>query len=282
MGMYDFGSGTELLEGIAPAELHRRQTAERNNGRLAMIAIMGLMVQDGLFPGNPIANLKTTGWWGNPAVDMWVNDIPICHIAGCALPRERKAGLTAMRAQAGGGSGPPEVEMSVAVPFLAYPKVLRGWVGGEKGFDPLGVTDALPVYLVREAELKHGRICMLATVGWIATDLGMRFPGEKFAAIANSVNAHDQCVKAGYMTQMLGAIGTLELFSLWLIFEGWEGKAQRDAGDYFLGKKWMPKEPEKEKDLRMKEIENGRLAMFAFSGIVTQAVVTGKSWPFIG
>ena len=46
--------------------------------------------------------------------------------------------------------------------------MLKGWVGGEKGFDPLGVTDALPVYWVREAELKHGRICMLATVGWIA------------------------------------------------------------------------------------------------------------------
>jgi hypothetical protein len=27
------------------------------------------------------------------------------------------------------------------------------------------------------------------------------------------------------------------LKGLWLIFEGWEGKAQRDAGDYFLGKK---------------------------------------------
>ena len=49
-----------------------------------------------------------------------------------------------------------------------YPQVLKGWVGEEKGFDPLGVTDALPVYWVREAELKHGRICMLATVGWIA------------------------------------------------------------------------------------------------------------------
>ncbi|CAE8679264.1 unnamed protein product [Polarella glacialis] len=285
MGLSDFGQGTELLEGIDDAELHRKQTAERNNGRLAMVAIMGLLVQDYLFPGNPIANMKTTGWWG-PSVDYFVHDIAVCQIAGCALPRERRdAGLTAMRATAsanvGASSTKPVTEMSVAVPFLAYPKVLRGWVGGEKGFDPLGVTDALPVYLVREAELKHGRICMLATVGWIATDLGMRFPGEKFAAIANSVNAHDQCVQAGYMTPFLGAIGTFELYSLWLIFEGWEGKAQRDAGDYFLGKKFLPADPEKNASMRMKEIENGRLAMFAFSGIVTQAVVTGKTWPFM-
>ena len=46
-----------------------------------------------------------------------------------------------------------------------HSQVLKGWVGEEKGFDPLGVTDALPVYWVREAELKHGRVCMLATVG---------------------------------------------------------------------------------------------------------------------
>ena len=53
--------------------------------------------------------------------------------------------------------------------------MLKGWVGEEKGFDPLGVTDALPVYWVREAELKHGRLCMLATVG----TLGPRKFGTK-------------------------------------------------------------------------------------------------------
>lgn len=45
MGPNDFGLGTELLDGIDDAELERRMTVERNNGRLAMVAIMGLMVQ---------------------------------------------------------------------------------------------------------------------------------------------------------------------------------------------------------------------------------------------
>ena len=36
--------------------------------------------------------------------------------------------------------------------FPNFHQVLKGWVGEEKGFDPLGVTDALPVYWVREAE----------------------------------------------------------------------------------------------------------------------------------
>lgn len=45
LGPWDFGLGTELLDGIDAEELERKQTAERNNGRLAMIAIMGMMVQ---------------------------------------------------------------------------------------------------------------------------------------------------------------------------------------------------------------------------------------------
>ena len=116
-----------------------------------------------------------------------------------------------------------------------------GW-GGEKGFDPLGVTDALPVYWVREAELKHGRVCMLATVGWIATDLGARFPGEKFQSVANSVEAHDKMVEAGYMLPFLGAIGIFELFSLWLFFQSWPigDGINREAGGYWLGKQFLP------------------------------------------
>ena len=44
-----------------------------------------------------------------------------------------------------------------------------------------------------------------------------------------------------------------------------------DAGDYFFGKKFLPKEPAKEREMRLKELENGRLAMVAFGGICTQA-----------
>eukprot|EP00972_Heterocapsa_arctica_P019262 2842659-Heterocapsa_arctica.AAC.1 len=43
---------------------------------------------------------------------------------------------------------------------------------------------------------------MLATVGWIATDLGMRVPGKPFAN-ASTLEAHDAMVKFGSMPQML-------------------------------------------------------------------------------
>ena len=45
------------------------------------------------------------------------------------------------------------------------------------------------------------------------------------------------------MAPFLGAIGTFELYSLWLFFQGWEMNINRDAGDFFLGKQFLPKEP---------------------------------------
>ena len=38
---------------------------------------------------------------------------------------------------------------------------------------------------------------MLATLGWVAVDLGVRFPGETFAAIPNSLAAHTAAVSNG-------------------------------------------------------------------------------------
>lgn len=78
LGRFDFGLGTELLEGISAEELERKQTAERNNGRLAMAAIIGLMWQDGTFGASPIATIATDGLWG-PGLDRFVQYIPQCN-----------------------------------------------------------------------------------------------------------------------------------------------------------------------------------------------------------
>ena len=39
-------------------------------------------------------------------------------------------------------------------------------------------------------------------------------------------------------------------------------------------------DPKKKEEMQMKELANGRLAMFAFGGAVTQAVLTGNSFPW--
>merc|ERR1719499_871296 len=176
--------------------------------------------------------LKTDGFWG-PPVDVFIKDIPICAGGSfCATkPASSRISRTALRA---------EGKMSPAVPFLKYPEVLEGWVGGEKGFDPLGCTDALPVYLVREAELKHGRVCMLATLGWIATDLGARFPAEMYQKVS-TIDAHDAMVENYVMQPFLCTIGILEAYSFWLAKNGYQESigdvgVVREAGDFFLGK----------------------------------------------
>ena len=47
---------------------------------------------------------------------------------------------------------------------------------GDVGFDPLGISELIDVRWLREAELKHGRVCMLAATGMIVQDVA-KFPG---------------------------------------------------------------------------------------------------------
>jgi|ERR1712216_470315 len=51
-----------------------------------------------------------------------------------------------------------------------------GTWAGDVGFDPLGISDLIDVRWLREAELKHGRVCMLAATGMIVQDVAT-FPG---------------------------------------------------------------------------------------------------------
>merc|ERR1712187_1053715 len=262
----------------------------------AMMAIMGMMVQDGLFSKTPVQMLNTEGWWG-PTVDRFVKYTGINEYSyGLLAVRQpsRRQGLTAMRAEGEVKTTTrgwrqtllgEEPKMSAAIPFLEHPYQLDGWVGGEKGFDPLGVTDALPVYFVREAELKHCRVCMLATLGWIATDLGLRFPAEIYQNVS-TIDAHDVMVEKQVMQPFLCSIAVFEAYGFWLAKNGYQESVGddgvvREPGDFFIGKQFLPKDPEKNAEMRLKELENGRLAMLAFSGICTASVYLGKPWPFL-
>jgi len=73
---------------------------------------------------------------------------------------------------------------SASVPFLSQPKNLDGSMAGDVGFDPLGMSTYIDLKWLREAELKHGRICMLATTGILVQEV-VRLPGEQFSAKVN-------------------------------------------------------------------------------------------------
>ena len=61
----------------------------------------------------------------------------------------------------------------------------------------------------------------------------------------------------------------------------YEGSGRAPGDFYFDPLKLSEGKPQKVKDdLAMKELANGRLAMIAFGGMITTAVLTGKEFPF--
>jgi len=163
---------------------------------------------------------------------------------------------------------------SEAMPFLPAPTKLEGMIG-YKGFDPLGLSEWVPVDWLRESELKHGRVCMLATLGYVATDMGFVLPGETHAV--SSLAAHDLQVSAGSMTQLGIWLACIECIGFLAILEMLDGSG-RKPGDF--GFDPLQIGGAKDESMQLKELENGRLAMIAFAGIVTQSALTGKGFPY--
>ncbi|KAL7580760.1 hypothetical protein ACA910_001042 [Epithemia clementina (nom. ined.)] len=148
-------------------------------------------------------------------------------------------------------------------------------------FDPLALSTTYEPFLpfFRESELRHGRTAMLAVVGMIVPDF-VRIPGEaySFEAVPNTVDAHNALISSS-MTQLLLWI------SLWDTVVTCPAvaatmKGEREPG-YYAWTTWKPQDADSYKYQVDSELLNGRLAMMACGGIFTQAVLTGKGFPFI-
>jgi light-harvesting complex I chlorophyll a/b binding protein 1 len=171
-------------------------------------------------------------------------------------------------------------DKSPAIPFLPYPQNLKGYVGDDIGFDPLRISDYFPMDYLREAELKHSRICMLAITGYIAVDLG--FIVHPYGAGLSSAAAHNVMVENGVMGNALVFIGLFEIVSYLGVAEMLQGSG-RDPGDFGFGTWYLEgKTADQAKLLRYQEIKNGRLAMMAFGGVVTQSVLFDADFPYLG
>merc|ERR1719270_1469872 len=173
--------GWKVLTSSDPEEKTKKLAAEIANGRLAMMAIIGMFFQDGL----------TGSAWGD-----WSNytDSPLRAF---------------------------ESELGVQAPF---------------GFwDPLGYTkdgDEEVFKRRRTSEIKHGRISMLATMGYITPEITGKFPGYlsytaklKFADVPNGLSAISKMPAAGWL-QILA-------YAAWCESSSLSGEVDENApGDY--------------------------------------------------
>jgi light-harvesting complex I chlorophyll a/b binding protein 1 len=201
-----------------------------------------------------------------------------------------------------------KTERSKAIPFLPRPINLDGSLVGDKGFDPFYLSSipkdfsgfiqppsweekGIPtLYWMREAELKHGRVAMLAWFGWLATDgafgAALRFPGSIYSvdSIPTAYEAHNVLVAQGSMTFMLLAAGFIEVCSGAVLVQVAKGESDREAGDFKLDPLQFLKGKSKDEvdTWKLKELENGRLAMLAFGGVATQAALGAgtQSFPY--
>lgn len=176
----------------------------------------------------------------------------------------------------------PTYVASESLPFLEKPPNLEGYVG-DFGFDPFRFSDFIPMDFLREAELKHGRMCQLAVVGFAAVDLGFHiYPMPEAYEGLTSVTAHDALVKYGAMGQLLLWISVAEAISSVAVIQMLNGSG-REPGDFGLDPVGFlaGKSKAEVDEMKLKEITHCRLAMFAFSGMVTQAVLTQGPFPYV-
>jgi len=136
-------------------------------------------------------------------------------------------------------------------------------------FDPLGFCkkgDADTFFQLRTAEIKHGRVAMMGALGAVVQHY-VKFPGfEKVSSGLNAVN------------EAPGSYGTIALFLVAGILETavWTESKDKEPGNFGdpmglakIGDGYTV-------DMRNRELNNGRAAMFAVMGIIAAEVLTGK------
>jgi len=178
----------------------------------------------------------------------------------------------------------PLVQQRAAVQHSAVQMAIEnmpGKYGTGEVFDPLGLSNKFDIKWLREAEIKHGRICMLATLGYVSVDLGLKLPNHDWS----SFEAHDKSLGpfGGAMGQILLFLSLLEIFTAVPATNYMMNGGDREPGDFgFDPLGYLDGvSPEAKLDMQTKELKNGRLAMLAISGMVTQAGIGHTAFPYV-
>merc|ERR1719420_1511602 len=168
-----------------------------------------------------------------------------------------------------------------------------GQTGPMGFFDPLGLSTDLPqgkILFYREAELKHGRVCMLASLGFLVGEnfhplFGGNIDVPSYVAFqATPLQVFWPAVAIAVALPEFRSIqsfnaptsedGTYKDADTWTIQDG---RVPGDLGYDPLGLK--PKDPMEFLAMQNKELNNGRLAMIGIAGMIAQELVSGqKIW----
>mmetsp|Transcript_44746 Transcript_44746/g.50170 ORF Transcript_44746/g.50170 Transcript_44746/m.50170 type:complete len:239 (-) Transcript_44746:91-807(-) len=173
-------------------------------------------------------------------------------------------------------------DKSIALPFATRPKLLDGTMAGDVGFDPFGFAGADKANLtyMREAEIKHSRLAMLAVVGWPLAELwdkpladaaGLPTLLTSTGESPSLLNGGLSKVSVAYWVAVASLAGIIELES---------SKMQEEKGkDYLPGDcnfdplNLLPTDKKGQKEMMTKEIKHGRIAMMAVLGFAIQEAV---------
>ena len=153
-------------------------------------------------------------------------------------------------------------------------------------FDPAGFSDgvdALECNRLREAELAHGRVGMLAAAGFLVQEkFHPLFSGDGGPAIQQIPG-----LPVGIWFAMTLGIAFVEVLR---IQAGWanpyesKDNVQRLKPDYYPGDlgfdplNLKPEDAAEFRTMQEKELSHGRLAMIAAAGFLAQEAVSGDTW----
>ena len=173
--------------------------------------------------------------------------------------------------------------VGASVEFCAFP----GAPNEPVAWDPMRFSELYKVSgnnpdvaWLREAELKHGRMSMLAIVGVMVQSAGIHFPGNADISFDNADWATaPQSLPPAAWGQVLLFIGLVEGQKSVGLADLWNGvTTDREPGNYgpAFGSELLSKDPVAADKMRLKELKNGRVAMLAIMGVAFNHVLPGS------